>query len=104
MGRRGVKEYRASEALAIIAADREHQPLICPSCGAKGSAIQRVPRRHPVRPEDPPRIGERISLTCSKCGRHASYIEGGTLPPRDATMDPQNSPVDGGERGKRRGG
>lgn len=104
MGRRGVKEYRASEALGLIAADREHQPLICPSCGAR--AIQRVPRRRPARPGDTPRTGERISLTCGKCGRHASYIEGGTLPPRDATMDPQNPPTEdeGGERGDRRGG
>lgn len=102
MGRRGIKEYRASEALGLIAADREHQPLTCPSCGAR--AIQRLPRRHPVRPGDPPRVGERISLTCGKCGRHASYIEGGTLPPRDATMDPQNPPEAGGERGNRRGG
>ena len=103
MGRRGIKEYRASEALGLIAADREHQPLTCPSCGAR--AIQRVPRRRPVRPEDPPRVGERISLTCGECGRHASYIEGGTLPPRDATMDPQNPPdTGGGEERDRRGG
>ena len=103
MGRRGVKEYRASEALGLIAADREHQPLTCPSCGAR--AIQRVPRRRPVRPGDPLRAGERISLTCAKCGRHASYIEGGTEPPRDATVDPQNLPdPNAGERGKRRGG
>lgn len=102
MGRRGIKEYRASEALGLIAADREHQTLTCPSCGAR--AIQRLPRRRPARPGDPPRLGERISLTCAKCGRHASYIEGGTLPPRDATMDPQNPPDADGERGNRRGG
>src|SRR5260370_32656603 len=35
VGRRGVKEYRAPEALALIGADREHVPLVCPSCGTR---------------------------------------------------------------------
>jgi transposase-like protein len=84
VGRRGIKEYRAPEALALIAADREHTPLVCPSCGAR--AIKRSPRRNA---QGPPHRGERIGLTCQKCGRHASYIEGGSEPPRDATMDPR---------------
>ncbi len=87
MGRRGIKEYRAPEALALIAADREHIPLVCPSCGAR--SIQRVPRRRTPRVgvAAPPR-SERITLTCQTCGRHASYIERGAEPPRDSTMDP----------------
>lgn len=99
MGRRGIKEFRAPEALALIAADREHQPLVCPSCGTR--TIQRVPRRRPtpVPPGSPgsahvgavrPRA-ERISLTCSACGRHAFYIARGLEPPRDATMDPRSA-------------
>lgn len=85
MGRRGVKEYRAPEALALIAADREHVPLVCPSCGTR--SIVRAPRRRGGS-----KLGalapERITLTCQGCGRHASYIERGREPPRDETMDP----------------
>ena len=97
MGRRGIKEFRAPEALALIGADREHQPLVCPSCGTR--TIQRVPRRRPTpAPGDGAELtggpgsapAERISLTCSTCGRHASYLAGGEAPPRDATMDPRN--------------
>ena len=75
-----MKEYRAPEALALIAADREHASLVCPSCGAR--TIQRVPRRRSTGVA-------RISLTCQTCGRHASYIERGMEPPRDQTMDPR---------------
>jgi predicted RNA-binding Zn-ribbon protein involved in translation (DUF1610 family) len=95
VGRRGIKEYRAPEALAIIAADREHGPLVCPSCG--GRKIHRVPRRRVSNPgqEAPGEPGggaaERVSLTCQTCGRHASYIERGAGPPRDATMDPRSA-------------
>ena len=84
VGRRGIKEYRAPEALALIAADREHSPLACPSCGTR--SIQRVPRRRGVVT-----ASERITLTCQTCGRHASYIERGPEPPRDSTMDPQQA-------------
>jgi len=85
VGRRGIKEYRAPEALALVAADREHQPLVCPSCGAR--KIVRVPRRRPSRPGVPSRA-EKITLTCQSCGRHAEYIERGQEPLRDTTMDP----------------
>ncbi|HEY6158033.1 MAG TPA: hypothetical protein VIV88_11305 [Gemmatimonadales bacterium] len=85
MGRRGIKEYRAPEALALIAADREHVPLVCPSCGTR--SIVRAPRRRGGN-----KLGalapERVTLTCQGCGRHASYIERGREPPRDETMDP----------------
>ena len=85
MGRRGIKEYRAPEALALIAADREHVPLVCPSCGTR--SIVRMPRRRGGRVV----LGaERVTLTCQSCGRHASYIQRGPEPPRDETMDPHD--------------
>jgi len=88
VGRRGIKEYRAPEALALIAADREHVPLVCPSCGTR--SIVRSPRRRGVRVlAAPERVTlERVTLTCQSCGRHASYIQRGGEPPRDETMDP----------------
>lgn len=87
MGRRGIKEFRAPEALALIAADRAHAPLVCPSCGTR--TVQRSPRRRSSR------LGEivtpeRISLTCGACSRHASYLTRGMETPRDATMDPRS--------------
>ena len=84
MGRRGIKEYRAPEALALIAADREHVPLVCPSCSTR--SIVRAPRRRGGRAA--PLAPERVTLTCQTCGRHASYIERGPTAPRDDTMDP----------------
>ena len=68
MGRRGIKEYRAAEALTLIAADRDHQPLVCPSCGS--NEIDRTPRRPP---RGAPDLG-RITLHCSSCGRSAVYL------------------------------
>ena len=92
MGRRGIKEYRAPEALALIGADREHAPLVCPSCGTR--SIQRVPRRRGVRNGMVAVAqSERITLTCQSCGRHASYIERGPEQPRDGTMDPHSAPM-----------
>ena len=92
MGRRGIKEFRAPEALALIAADRAHEPLVCPSCGTR--TIQRSPRRRVLR-AGAGGVGElftaeRISLTCAACSRHAFYITRGMEPPRDATMDPRS--------------
>lgn len=72
MGRRGVKEYRAPEALILIALDREGKPLVCPSCTS--TDIARVPRR-----EDEEAAG-RVTMTCKACGRHASYLERGSGP------------------------
>lgn len=88
MGRRGIKEFRAPEALALIAADRAHEPLVCPSCGTR--TIQRSPRRRPVRVGGEMITSERITLTCAACSRHAFYITRGMEPPRDATMDPRS--------------
>ena len=89
MGRRGIKEYRAPEALALIAADREHTHLVCPSCGTR--SIQRVPRRRGARDLVMVTRSERITLTCQSCNRHASYIERGPEPTRDNTMDPHST-------------
>ena len=73
MGRRGIKEYRAPEALILIAADRDRKPLVCPSCNS--TEIQRVPDRCPDEPAC------RVTLTCAVCGRSAAYIHrpAGTL-------------------------
>jgi hypothetical protein len=68
LGRRGVKEYRAPEALILIAADREHKPLVCPSCGS--DAVVRTPPRDG---DDSP--GGRVTLRCSACSRSAVYID-----------------------------
>jgi transposase-like protein len=68
LGRRGIKEYRAPEALILIAADREHKPLVCPSCGS--DAIVRTPPRNG---DDSP--GGRVTLRCSACSRSAVYID-----------------------------
>ena len=79
MGRRGIKEFRAPEALALIAADRDRKPLVCPSCGTE--TIARVPKRPAPGTSD--ELG-RIALHCSNCGRSAAYL------PRQP--DPTRSP------------
>jgi predicted RNA-binding Zn-ribbon protein involved in translation (DUF1610 family) len=68
MGRRGVKEYRAQEALALIAADRDGERLVCPSCGS--GKVARTPRRRNAKGPFEPR---RVTLACSECGRQALY-------------------------------
>ncbi len=65
MGRRGIKEYRAAEALLLIAADRDHKPLVCPSCSTP--TIERSPKRN----EEP---AGRVTMQCRTCGRVASYL------------------------------
>jgi predicted RNA-binding Zn-ribbon protein involved in translation (DUF1610 family) len=72
VGRRGTKEYRPAEALALIAADRDHRALVCPSCGA--AAIERRPRRSSQE-------GGRITLRCATCGRSAVYLSPAGTPP-----------------------
>lgn len=71
MGRRGIKEYRAPEALVLIAADRDDKPLVCPSCGS--AAVERNPERPP---SGPPPVG-RVTLLCTDCKRSAVYISRG---------------------------
>lgn len=69
MGRRGIKEYKPQEALALIAADRDEESLECPSCGSE--KVARHPRRNNVDGVfDKPR---RITLACEDCGRQAVY-------------------------------
>lgn len=69
MGRRGIKEYRAPEALILIASDRDQKPLVCPSCGS--SAVERTPERASSDDDAP---GGRVTLHCSACSRTATYI------------------------------
>lgn len=66
MGRRGVKEYRPAEALALIAADRDHGTLVCPSCSS--TRISRTPPRDAL---DHP---GRVTLHCDACSRTANYL------------------------------
>ena len=68
MGRRGIKEYRAAEALLLISADRDRrEQLICPSCGTP--TVDRSPKRIGDEPSG------RVTLKCSVCSRSASYID-----------------------------
>ena len=80
MGRRGVKEYRAAEALQLILADRDGEAVACPSCGA--DAIERTPKRRlrGTRWEAPHR---RVTLKCKKCSRQAAYIPAKVTQPSD---------------------
>ena len=75
VGRRGIKEFRAAEALALVAADRDQKPLVCPSCNT--STIERTPKRG----AEP---GGRITLRCSSCGRSAVYLARGSGPAPEA--------------------
>jgi len=68
LGRRGIKEYRAPEALILIAADRDQKPLVCPSC----SSVAVV--RNPERSSSEDAQGGRVTLHCTDCGRSAAYI------------------------------
>jgi|GEM_PF-545861 len=71
VGRRGVKEFRAAEALALIAADRDHKILVCPTCGS--ATIERNPKRGDLS-------SGRITLTCKTCSRCAVYLARGAPP------------------------
>ncbi|MGH7584860.1 MAG: hypothetical protein ACREMH_01300 [Gemmatimonadales bacterium] len=67
VGRRGVKEYRPAEALALISADRGHCDLICPSCASR--QIERNPPRD-TKGDHP----GRVTLHCASCSRTANYL------------------------------
>jgi transposase-like protein len=62
-----VKEYRAPEALILIAADRDQKPLVCPSCNS--ADVERTPMRTADDLQ-----GGRVTLHCNTCGRTAAYI------------------------------
>src|SRR5687768_7087566 len=66
VGRRGIKEYRAPEALILIAADRDQKPLVCPSCGA--ASVERIPER--IAMDDAQ--GGKVTLHCTACSRTAA--------------------------------
>lgn len=59
--------YNPSQALNLIASDRNGSPLSCPSCSG---AIE----RHPNDSPPPPR--SHVTLKCCACGRVARYIAG----------------------------
>ncbi len=82
MGRRGIKEYRAAEALQLILADRDRETLACPSCGHK--AIDRTPRRR--LPKSRFHTQRQITLKCSKCGRQAAYVPRNVTQPSDKQL------------------
>ena len=68
MGRRGIKEYRAAEALLLISADRSgNDGLVCPTCSTP--SVERHPKRNGGEPSG------RVTLQCGDCGRSASYID-----------------------------
>lgn len=85
MGRRGIKEYRAGEALSLIAMDREGKSLVCPSCGA--ARVLRTPKR--AARVDPGEAG-RVTLHCDACGRNASYLSRTDLPPPERAPGPKH--------------
>ena len=85
VGRRGIKEYRAGEALTLIALDREGKSLVCPSCGA--ARVARIPKRSPR--VDPHESG-RVTLHCDACGRNASYLSRSELPPPERAPAPKH--------------
>ena len=82
MGRRGIKEYRPAEALALIVADRDHKAVACPSCG--GEKIKRVPPRGAQEPDTP----GPVTLTCGGCGRKANYL----VPGYESSTGPTPTP------------
>lgn len=82
MGRRGIKEYRAPEALQLILADRDREGLVCPSCGS--ADIDRTPKRRirvSLRQAD-----RRVILRCKGCSRQAAYVPKNVTQPSEAQL------------------
>jgi predicted RNA-binding Zn-ribbon protein involved in translation (DUF1610 family) len=82
VGRRGIKEYRAAEALQLILADRDREDLACPSCGH--ASIDRVPKRR--LPKSRWDAHRRVTLKCVKCGRQAVYVPRNVTQPSDKEL------------------
>jgi predicted RNA-binding Zn-ribbon protein involved in translation (DUF1610 family) len=82
VGRRGIKEYRAPEALQLILADRDRQALVCPSCGA--DAIDRIPKRR-LR-GDRWQAHRQVTLRCTSCGRQAVYVPKAVTQPSEVEL------------------
>ena len=81
-----VKEYRAPEALILIAADRDQKPLVCPSCGS--AAVERTPTSilaedAPGGPGDPP-----LQRLLPHCRLHPAHGQ-----PLVAARSPSNPPL-----------
>jgi len=81
VGRRGIKEYRAAEALQLILADRDRGNLACPSCGHR--TIERTPKRRLAKGRDSYR---QVTLRCGKCGRHAVYVPQKVTQPSESAL------------------
>lgn len=82
VGRRGIKEFRAPEALQLILADRDREPLVCPSCGNSG--IERSPKRR--LPKARALSHRQVTLRCGKCGRQAVYIPQNVTQPSEREL------------------
>jgi len=82
VGRRGIKEYRAAEALQLILADRDRETLACPSCGHK--TIDRTPKRR--LPKSRLLTHRLVTLKCHKCGRQAGYVPRNVTQPSDRQL------------------
>jgi hypothetical protein len=61
-------QYNPAQALHLIANDRTHAPLSCPSCSGP---IERTPDESEIAA---PRA--QVTLRCRQCGRLARYIAG----------------------------
>jgi RNase P subunit RPR2 len=82
VGRRGIKEYRAAEALQLILADRDRERLTCPSCGHE--IIDRTPRRR--LPRERREAYRTVTLRCARCGRQAAYVPHNVTQPSDRQL------------------
>lgn len=76
MGRRGINEYKAGEALEVISADRNKESVSCPSCGH--SQFDRSPRKRLT--DTPGELYRQVRLTCRKCKRSAVYMPKNFVP------------------------
>ena len=82
MGRRGIKEYRPTEALQLILADRDQLDIPCPSCGHK--TIERSPKRR--LPKNRWTVPRQVALQCKKCDRQAMYVPGKVTQPSETEL------------------
>jgi predicted RNA-binding Zn-ribbon protein involved in translation (DUF1610 family) len=68
--------------LQLIIADRDRQPLVCPSCGDQ--SISRTPRRRISGPRW--EADRQVTLKCAGCGRQAVYVPKALTQPSESTV------------------